>query len=225
MSTRYDRLLSLSSFSKEDLKTLQGKKVLIIGVGGVGQHVAIYLVTNGIEHITIVDYDVVEISNLNRQILLTENDIGKSKVEVVEKALLARNSDAEIESINAKLTGDNSKDIITNEYDIVVDALDNWEGKFLISDVCHDKGIPFMHIGVDGNSGQFCMFKNKSLRDVLPSEVIKEKRDGVIGSVVGSVSALASTAIVDHFLGIFKDDELTFIDMHNNIIRKIKFNH
>ena len=221
MSTRYDRLLSLSSFSSEDLKTLQSKKVLIIGVGGVGQHIATYLITNGIEHLTIVDFDKVEISNLNRQILLTEKDIGLLKVEVVRKALLEKNSEAEVKAINAKLTEENASEIITNEYDIVVDALDNWEGKFVISDECHKKHIPFLHVGVDGMSGQFCIFKDKSLRDVLPSEVVKEVRDGVMGPVVGSVSAMACANLIDYLISEKHTDRIYFINSDVNF-RKVR---
>lgn len=222
MPTRYDRLLSLSSFSSKDLKTLLSKKVLIIGVGGVGQHIATYLITNGIEHLTIVDFDKVEISNLNRQILLTEKDIDLLKVEVVRKALLERNSDAEVKAINAKLTKENAPEIITNEYDVVVDALDNWEGKFVISDECHKKHIPFLHVGVDGMSGQFCIFKDKSLRDILPSEVVKEVRDGVMGPVVGTMSAMASSYFIEHLLNKKEIDKLISVDISDNSIKSIK---
>ena len=222
MSTRYDRLLSLSSFSEKDLKTLQSKKVLIIGCGGVGQHVATYLVTNGVEHITIVDYDKVEISNLNRQILLTEDDVGKYKVNVVKNALSKRNKDSNIKSINIKLDESNVNKIITNAYDIVVDALDNWEGKFLISDECHKKNIPFLHIGVDGMSGQFCVFQNKSLKDLLSLEVKKEVRDGVMGPVVGAVSSLASTYLMQYLINKKTTDNLISVDFIGNKITTIK---
>ena len=222
MSGRYDRLLSLSSFSKDDLKTLQSKKVLILGVGGVGQHVATYLVTNGVENLTISDFDVVELSNLNRQILLTEEDIGKSKVEVVKKVLNAKNKDAEIKVINKKLDSSNVSEIISNEYDLVVDALDNWEGKFLISDECHRKNIPFLHIGVDGMSGQYCLFKNKCLSDILPREVIKEKRDGVMGPVVGAISSMASTYLIEYLLCKKNSDQLISIDFNTISINHVK---
>ena len=214
MSTRYDRLLSLSSFSKEDLKVLQSKAILIIGVGGVGQHVATYLVTNGVEHLTIVDFDKVEISNLNRQILLTEKDIGKSKVGVVKAALNAKNNDAEINNINLKLDKSNVSEIISIKYDLVVDALDNWEGKFLISDECHKKNIPFLHIGVDGMSGQYCLFKNKCLSDILSREVAKEKRDGVMGPVVGAISAMASTYLIEYLINKKDTDVLVSFDFN-----------
>ena len=214
MSNRYDRLLSLSSFSNEDLETLQSKKILIIGAGGVGQHVATYLVTNGVEHLTIVDFDNAEFSNLNRQILLSEEDIGKSKVEVVKRVLNAKNKDAEIKVINKKLDSSNVSEIISNEYDLVVDALDNWEGKFLISDECHKKNIPFLHIGVDGMSGQYCLFKNRCLSDILSREVIKEKRDGVIGPVVGAISAMASTYLIEYLINKKDTDVLVSFDFN-----------
>ena len=222
MSTRYDRLLELSSFSKEDLNTLHSKKVLIIGVGGVGQHVSAYLITNGIKYLTILDFDKVEISNLNRQILLTEKDIGKSKVEVVKEALNTKNKDAHIKAINAKLDLSNVSEIITNKYDIVVDALDNWESKFIISDECHKKHIPHLHVGVDGMSGQYCVFKDKSLRDILPIEVVKEKRDGVMGSVVGAISSMASTYLIQYLLGQTKPDELVGFDFSSNSVKVVK---
>lgn len=221
MSTRYDRLLQLSSFSKEDLNTLHSKKVLIIGVGGVGQHVSTYLITNGIKDLTILDFDKVEISNLNRQILLTEKDIGKYKVDVVKEALKAKNSDACICSINAKVDKSNVGEIITSEFDVVVDALDNWEGKFLISDECYKKRIPFLHVGVDGMSGQYCLFKEKSLRDVLPVEVVKEKRDGVMGSVVGAISCMASTYLIEYLIGKKKSDILMSFNFNDNKVSQI----
>lgn len=221
MSTRYDRLLQLSSFSKEDLGILHSKKVLIIGVGGVGQHVSTYLITNGIKDLTILDFDKVEISNLNRQILLTEKDIGKYKVDVVKEALKAKNSDANIHSINAKVDKSNVGEIITSEFDVVVDALDNWEGKFLISDECHKKHVPFLHVGVDGMSGQYCLFKEKSLRDILPPEVITAKRDGVMGSVVGAISCMASTYLIEYLTGKKKSDILMSFSFNDNQVSQI----
>ena len=221
MSNRYDRLLELSSFSQNDLKTLQSKRILIIGAGGVGQHVATYLVTNGIEHLTIMDFDKVEESNLNRQILLAEKDIGRFKVDVVKEVLNAKNGDAKIEVINEKLDLSKVGHIEPLKYDVVIDALDNWEGKFIISDECHKKHIPHLHIGVDGMSGQFCMFKTKSLRDILPSEVVKEKRDGVMGPMVGVLSSLAAVFLIQFLIGKEDGDALYCYDNKTHQINKV----
>ena len=97
--SRYSRVLELSSFSEEKLNILKSKKVLIVGAGGIGQTVSTYLVTNGVEDLTICDFDNAEISNLNRQILLTEKHLGEPKVEIVKKALQKRNGEAKIKSL------------------------------------------------------------------------------------------------------------------------------
>ena len=93
---RYQKILNLSTFGETKLNSLKKINVLVIGAGGVGQHVLTYLVTNGVEHVTFIDFDDVELSNLNRQILLSEKDIGAPKVDCVEIALKDRNSTAKI---------------------------------------------------------------------------------------------------------------------------------
>lgn len=155
---RYQRLLDLSSFTQEKLDVLRSKKVIVIGAGGVGQVVSVYLVTNGIENLTVCDFDTVEISNLNRQILLKEKHIGQPKNEVVKKALQKRNGEAKIESLFTKIDKTNIEQTIFG-YDIVVDAVDNWQTKLIISDACKKLNILSLHIGVDGEDGQYCIFK------------------------------------------------------------------
>lgn len=189
--SRYDRLLELSSFSLEKLNKLHSYNVLIIGVGGVGQYVSTSLVTNGIVDLTIVDFDKVELSNLNRQILLTEEDVSKKKVDVVKKALQARNKEANINVIDMKVDESNIDSLI-KEFDVVVDAVDNWPSKLIISKACHEQNKLHLHVGVDGYVGQYCLFKNKYLLDIVSEEVTKEKRDGVMGPMVGTLSSMAA---------------------------------
>lgn len=188
---RYQRLLDLSSFSKEKLSILQSKKVLLIGVGGVGEYVATSLVTNGVENLTIVDFDQVELSNLNRQILLLEDDVSNSKVKVVQKALENRNQDAHITSVNQRVDSNNISSLIAS-FDLVIDAVDNWESKIVISKEAHKQKKPHLHIGVDGDKGQWCLFVHKSLLDIVDDKVILEKKDGVMGPMVGAIASLAS---------------------------------
>ena len=219
---RYSRLLQLSDFSKEDLKILQSKTILVIGAGGVGQHVATYLVTNGIENLRIVDFDTVEYSNLNRQILLTEKHIGNRKVDVVREALFAKNHDALVKSINCKVDESNVSEIITNEYDAVVDALDNWKGKLLISNECKKLIIPILHVGVDGMKGQYVVFKKCSLEDLVSKDIIGAPKDGVMGPMVGAVSSLASILLIKYLIGKAEPDELHYIDYESHQFSKIK---
>ena len=147
--SRYSRTLELSTFSEEKLAILKRTKVLIIGAGGVGQTVATFLVTNGVENLTICDFDVAEISNLNRQILLTEKHIGEPKVDIVKKQLQKRNGEAKIQSLYTKISKDNVLDTISG-FDLVVDAVDNWPTKLIISEACKNAKILLLHIGVDG---------------------------------------------------------------------------
>lgn len=198
--SRYSRLLELKDIDLEQFLSLAQKRVLIIGVGGVGQHVSTYLATNGVTNLTIVDYDKVELSNLNRQILLNELDLGKLKVDVVKSALIARNSEAHINSINLKVNESNI-DGLVKDYDLVIDAVDNWKSKLIIAKACKDNKVPFLHIGVDGYKGQYCLFINKSLLDITNSDIISSPKDGVLGPMVGIISSLASMLAIKYLLG------------------------
>lgn len=198
--SRYSRLLELKDIDLEQLLSLAQKRVLIIGVGGVGQHVSTYLATNGVTNLTIVDYDKVELSNLNRQILLSELDLGNLKVDVVKNALLSRNSEAHIKSINLKVNETNIDELVKG-YDLVIDAVDNWKSKLIIAKACKDNKVPFLHIGVDGYKGQYCLFINKSLLDITNSDIVSSPKDGVLGPMVGIISSLASMLAIKYLLG------------------------
>ena len=220
--SRYDRLLELSTFSKEKLKLLHCKNVLIIGVGGVGQHVTTYLATNGILKLTLVDFDKVELSNLNRQILLSEKDIGKDKVDVVKSAILSRNSELQIETIKMKIDESNISELPTN-FDVIVDAVDNWETKLLIAKFAKQNNVPMLHVGVDGTGGQFCLFKDLSLLNIVDDSIKSEKRDGVMGPMVGVLSSMGSLHLLRYLAGENVEiDTLFSFDEYGNNIRKIK---
>lgn len=219
---RFSRLLELDNISKDNIKLASNKRVLIIGVGGVGQHVSTYLVTNGVSNLTIVDFDKVEISNLNRQILLTESDLGKSKVDVVKAALEARNKDSHIDSLNLKIDDNNISDIIKG-FDLVVDAVDNWATKLVIARGCKESNIPYMHIGVDGYKGQYCLFKDKSLLDIASEDILSSPKDGVLGPMVGIISSMASLLILHYLFGLEVElDALNYYDYLTNKLVKAK---
>lgn len=219
---RYQKILNLSTFGETKLNNLKKFNILVIGAGGVGQHVLTYLVTNGVEHVTFIDFDFVELSNLNRQILLSEKDIGAPKVDFVEIALKERNSNAKITKISAKVTRENAKEL-TKGYDVVVDAVDNWESKLVIAEaVKNNKSQLFLHIGVDGESGQYCLFKNKSLLDIVDNSVLKEPKDGVLGPMVGAVASLATLLLLNFLVGNNQDNDVLFsFDSKENKIVKV----
>lgn len=219
--SRYDRLFELSSFSKEKFSLLQSKKVLLIGVGGVGQTVATNLITNGIKHLTIVDFDIVELSNLNRQILLKEEDNGKEKVQIVLNELKKKNSEALISALNLKVDERNI-DRFVKGTDIVIDAVDNWKTKLIIAASCKKNHVPLLHIGVDGYKGQWCIFEKKSLLDLFDEEILHEPRDGVMGPMVSSVASLATLHLFNYLLKEAQPDELYYFDGRTTQIGRVK---
>ena len=219
--SRYDRLFELSSFSKEKFSLLQSKKVLLIGVGGVGQTVATNLITNGIKHLTIVDFDKVELSNLNRQILLKEEDNEKEKVQIVLNELKKKNSEALINAHNLKVDESNI-DRFVKGTDIVIDAVDNWKTKLIIAASCKKNHVPLLHIGVDGYKGQWCIFEKKSLLDLFDEEILHEPRDGVMGPMVSSVASLATLHLFNYLLKEAQPDELYYFDGRTAQIGRVK---
>ena len=219
--SRYDRLLELSTFSKEKLELLQKKHILLVGVGGVGQYVATSLITNGIKYLTIVDFDDVELSNLNRQILLKEEDVGERKVDVVLKELQKKNSEADISPLNLKVVESNVDSLMRN-VDVVVDAVDNWKTKLILGRACAKYKIPFLHIGVDGMRGQYCLFNKKSLLDIFDESIVEEQRDGVMGPMVGTVASLASMYLINYLVGDAPSDILYYLDAKENKLGEMK---
>ena len=130
---RYNRHIILPEIGSEGQKKLLKAKVLIIGAGGLGSPVALYLAASGIGTIGIADYDVVDLSNLHRQILHTEDDIGILKTQSAEKKMTERNRDISVISHPVAISGENIHDILS-DYDFVVDCTDNFESKFLVND-------------------------------------------------------------------------------------------
>jgi molybdopterin/thiamine biosynthesis adenylyltransferase len=150
---RYKRQIIYPGFGKVGQEKLLVSHVLVVGVGGLGSAASMYLAYAGIGHITIVDNDSVELSNLNRQILYWESDIGREKpISAVDK-LRRINSSVRITPVCKKITRA-SVDKIVDRADIVIDGLDNYGTRFLVNAACVRKRIPFIHAGVNGLAGQ-----------------------------------------------------------------------
>ena len=137
----FDRLELL--IGKYNLDILKTKKILVIGLGGVGGYVVESLIRSGIEHITLVDYDKVELSNLNRQIIATNSNIGRLKTDVFKERILDINPNAFVDTINLFLDDKNIYDIIS-DFDYVIDACDTVIAKKCIIKTCIKKNIPFI---------------------------------------------------------------------------------
>ena len=132
---RYERQIILSNFGPEGQARVKAAKILIIGVGGLGAIASLYLVCAGVGTIGLVEHDIVDASNLHRQILYTEADATRSKLALAKSQLLSHNSSLVCIQHDAYLDSKNAADIISR-YDLVLDATDNIKSRYLISDVC-----------------------------------------------------------------------------------------
>jgi molybdopterin/thiamine biosynthesis adenylyltransferase len=150
---RYGRQILYPSFGEEGQKRLKQSHVVVAGLGGLGSPASVYLACAGVGHITIVDCDFVELSNLNRQILHWDEDIGESKVSSAGRKLARLNPSIEVTPVFEKFSEDNARDIIKGAH-VVVDGMDNFETRFILNSACVAEGIPFIHGGIWGLYGE-----------------------------------------------------------------------
>jgi len=193
----------IDGFGEQGQQKLKNASVFIAGAGGLGSPVAIYLAAAGVGRIRIVDRDKIELSNLNRQILHWDKDIGRMKAESAEEKLHMLNHDVQIEGIVDELKEENVSEF-TADCDLIVDALDNFPTRYMLNKVAIDKNIPFFHGGVYGFEGRAmtvipgksacfrCLYKKGAPEFKFP--VV-----GVAPAVIGSVQA---TEVIKYLVGI-----------------------
>lgn len=206
---RYDRQTMLPEIGEAGQKLLKEAKVLIVGVGGLGSPIALYLAGAGVGCIGLVDDDVVSISNLQRQVLYSEKELGKRKAVCAAERLVALNSEITVRPYPTRLTEENANEIIS-EYDMVVDGCDNFATRYLINDCCVRLGIPYIYGAICGFEGQVSVFNygtdKKSYRDLYPDEAemlrMPPPFKGVMGitpAVVGSIEATEVLKVIGGF--------------------------
>ena len=150
---RYNRQIILPEFGEEGQKKLRQATVLVVGAGGLGSPVSIYLACAGIGRLILVDFESVDLSNLNRQILHWEEDVGEKKVVSGNWKLRKLNSTVDVTPRVTKMTAENADELLDG-VDLVMDCLDNMETRFILNEACFRKGIPFIHGGVRGLMGE-----------------------------------------------------------------------
>lgn len=195
-SDRYSRQVRLQEVDSQGQERLRSARVLCIGAGGLGSPVALYLAAAGVGKLGIVDSDHVEISNLQRQILFRTSDAGRSKVEAAREHLLKLNNDVQIEVYHERFCVKNALEIASG-YDVLIDGSDNFETKFLASDVAHRCDIPYIYGAVNGFEGHVALFhgsRGPCYRCLFPAPPTARVRNcaetGVLGAVVGSIGTL-----------------------------------
>lgn len=206
---RYSRNILLDGVGEQGQKKLLKSSVLVAGAGGLGSPVIAYLAAAGVGKIGIVDYDQIEHSNLNRQILHSTADISMHKVFSAKAFVNNLNPDVEVVIYREKITYDNIRDIIA-PYDCVVDCLDTIALSFLLNDASVEVGKAYMHGGVVAFGGQFMTVipgQTACLRCVFP-EVPDDEIDisaaeiGVLGAATGVIGSLLATEVFKYLVGI-----------------------
>lgn len=203
---RYARHLLLPEVGEEGQLKLLNAKVLLLGAGGLGSPAALYLAAAGVGTLGIVDMDVVDESNLQRQILHNLDRIGERKVDSAKKTLTALNPDINVVTFDVRLGADNIVDIIS-QFDIVVDGADNFPVRYMLNDASVKLGIPVVHGSIFRFEGQVTVFDPKNgptYRDMIPEPPPAELAPscseagvlGVLPGIVGSIQALEAIKLI-----------------------------
>jgi len=202
---RYDRQMMIREIGQEGQERLKRSRVAIAGAGGLGSPIAIYLTAAGIGMIRLIDHDQVALSNLNRQILHWEEDVGRKKVESARTKLRNLNSEVKIEAIDEMITEGNVSQLVDG-CDVIVDAMDNLPTRYVLNRCAIEKKMPFFHGAVTGFEGRVMTVipgETACLRCMYRGPVPQEKFPviGVAPAVIGMIQA---TEVIKYLGGIGK---------------------
>ncbi|MBQ27858.1 MAG: adenylyltransferase [Nitrospiraceae bacterium] len=207
--TRYSRHILLPEVGGKGQKKLAQARVLVVGAGGLGSPAILYLAAAGIGTIGIIDNDVVDLTNLQRQVIHHTEDLGTSKVRSAQNKVKALNPDVTVVPLEKRLDANNAIDII-KDYDIIVDGADNFPTKFLINDACYFTNRPLVHGAILRFEGRVftilprqtacyrCIFKAPPPAGVVPSC----QEAGVIGVLAGVIGTIQATEVLKLVIGI-----------------------
>jgi len=203
---RYERQTRLPEIGLEGQKKLLSSKIIIVGLGGLGAPIALYLAGAGVGTLGLIDDDVVELSNLQRQVVHFNDDLGRNKVDSAAEKLRAYNPEIAVKAFKQRLTRENAADFI-EQYDFIIDASDNFDSKFLIADACHAAKTAYSHAGLLGFRGQTitvipgesacyrCIFENP------PVENEKDVPQGPLGVLPGVIGCIQATEAIKYVVG------------------------
>ena len=202
---RYNRQMMIKGFGEEGQKKLKNTRVFVAGAGGLGSPVSTYLAVAGFGHIALADMDVVDLSNLNRQILHWDRNVGEVKVKSGLEKLTQANPEIEVEAFNGKIDENNVYDL-TKGHDIIIDAMDNFPTRYLLNRAALKHKIPFIHASVWGLEGRLTTIipgKTPCLECIFPHAPPKEVFP-ILGATPGVLGTLQVTEAVKVILGIGK---------------------
>jgi adenylyltransferase/sulfurtransferase len=218
--SRYSRQIFIEEIGLEGQKKIKASKVLVIGAGGLGSPIIQYLAAAGVGTLGVADFDLVELHNLNRQIIHTENRVSLSKVKSAKIFVEELNHHVVCRGIEEKINDDNAEDILS-QFDVIVDGSDNFSTRYLVNDTCIKLKKTLIYGSILGFSGQVAVFNHKgskNLRDLFPDPPFDEDMPdcdslGVLGAlpgIIGSMMALQTLKIItDLPVGL---NQLTLVD-------------
>ena len=198
---RYQAHLALPDFGPEGQARLKEASVLLVGVGGLGCPVAQYLVAAGVGNLTLLDDDSVETTNLQRQILYGDADLGRAKVEVAAERLSAMNGAVRLQARGERLVASNARDLVAG-HDLVVDGCDNFATRYVVNDACALETVPLVSGSIYRYEGQVALFdspRTPCYRCVFPVSPEPEAPchdAGVLGALAGIVGAVMATEVL-----------------------------
>lgn len=205
---RYARHIAIPEFGLQGQEKLKAGRVLVIGSGGLGSPVLLYLAAAGVGHIGIVDFDTVDDSNLQRQVLFTTDDIGKSKAETAKERLIALNPHLDIVVYKTRFTRENALELIAN-YDVVADGTDNFPTRYLVNDACVLAGKVNVYASIFQFEGQVSVFnypqadgtRGPNYRDMFPEPpppglVPNCAEGGVLGVLPGIIGSMQASEVI-----------------------------
>lgn len=233
--SRFERQYILSGFGLEAQQKLQNATVLVIGAGGLGCPILLYLAAAGIGKIGILDGDVVSLSNLNRQVLFGKNDIGKAKASVAADYLRNKYSELEIIEIPEFITTANALEIIS-AYELIIDGTDNFSTRYLVNDACVLLKKPLVFGAIYEHEGQILVFNSAkeggtNYRDLYPnppaaSEIPNCNETGVLGVLPGIIGVMMATEAIKVLTGYAEslENKILFFNSLNYQTYTIDFN-
>jgi len=227
---RYSRHILLKDVGGVGQEKLLNAKVLIIGAGGLGAPIALYLAAAGVGTLGIIDGDVVDLSNLQRQVIHFTPDIGKPKVESAKEKIALINPDVTVITYHTLFTAENANDLL-KDYDFIVDGTDNFPVKFLINDACVMAKKPFSHGGILRFDGQTlthlpghacyrCVFHSPPPPNAVPTC----SQAGVLGAIAGMLGTIQATEVLKYITGVgdLLVDRLMIFDAKKMNFRTVK---
>lgn len=229
---RYSRHILLADVGVEGQERIREGKVLIVGAGGLGAPIGLYLAAAGVGTIGVIDGDVVDVSNLQRQVIHFTSDIGRPKVESAKEKMLAINPHVRVNAYQDLLMADNALEII-KDYDFIIDGTDNFPVKFLINDACVMAGKAFNHGGILRFEGQTfthipgsacyrCIFGAPPPPNLVPTC----SQAGVLGAIAGMLGTIQAAEALKYLTGVgtLLTNQLLTFDARTMDFRKVRVN-